>query len=223
MARAATTSDVFNAVAEPRRREILRCWWTGDSGRRHRRGLNSTSPRYRNISACSATSAWYGCAATGGTSSTAPMRTAFAPCTSGQATFERYWTNQLNRIKERAEKKTASRAARINPISQTQSPKRRSTDAGNTAQLKTSPAHRAGNSRAGIAGNHLRIAARADGTRPTKETRAPIPMILEAWPGGRWYRDLGDNNGHFWATCRRSSGRRCSNSRPAVHVLSRRQ
>ncbi len=21
---------------------------------------------------------------------------------------------------------------------------------------------------------------------------------LEAWPGGRWYRDLGDGNGHFW-------------------------
>jgi len=27
----------------------------------------------------------------------------------------------------------------------------------------------------------------------------PIPMKLEAWPGGRWYRDLGNNNGHFWA------------------------
>jgi Activator of Hsp90 ATPase homolog 1-like protein len=26
----------------------------------------------------------------------------------------------------------------------------------------------------------------------------PVPMKLEAWPGGRWYRDLGDNNGHFW-------------------------
>jgi uncharacterized protein YndB with AHSA1/START domain len=26
----------------------------------------------------------------------------------------------------------------------------------------------------------------------------PMPMILEAWPGGRWFRDLGDNNGHFW-------------------------
>ena len=25
------------------------------------------------------------------------------------------------------------------------------------------------------------------------------PMKLEAWPGGRWFRDLGDNNGHFWA------------------------
>ena len=26
----------------------------------------------------------------------------------------------------------------------------------------------------------------------------PLTMTLEAWPGGRWYRDLGDNNGHFW-------------------------
>ena len=26
----------------------------------------------------------------------------------------------------------------------------------------------------------------------------PMPMVLEAWPGGRWYRDLGDNNGHLW-------------------------
>src|SRR5580765_5806207 len=27
----------------------------------------------------------------------------------------------------------------------------------------------------------------------------PMPMKLEAWPGGRWYRDLGEGNGHFWA------------------------
>jgi hypothetical protein len=27
-----------------------------------------------------------------------------------------------------------------------------------------------------------------------------MPMRLEAWPGGRWFRDLGDGNGHFWAT-----------------------
>lgn len=26
----------------------------------------------------------------------------------------------------------------------------------------------------------------------------PIPFKIEAWPGGRWFRDLGDNNGHFW-------------------------
>jgi len=26
----------------------------------------------------------------------------------------------------------------------------------------------------------------------------PMPMKLEAWPGGRWYRDLGNNDGHLW-------------------------
>ena len=27
---------------------------------------------------------------------------------------------------------------------------------------------------------------------------SPMPMKIEPWPGGRWYRDLGDGNGHFW-------------------------
>src|SRR5271170_5137930 len=27
----------------------------------------------------------------------------------------------------------------------------------------------------------------------------PLNMKIEPWPGGRWYRDLGDGNGHFWA------------------------
>lgn len=27
----------------------------------------------------------------------------------------------------------------------------------------------------------------------------PMPMKLEPCPGGRWFRDLGDGNGHFWA------------------------
>ena len=26
----------------------------------------------------------------------------------------------------------------------------------------------------------------------------PYPMKIEAWPGGRWYRDLGNNSGHLW-------------------------
>lgn len=30
----------------------------------------------------------------------------------------------------------------------------------------------------------------ADGT--------PMPMIIETRPGGRWFRDLGGDNGHFW-------------------------
>ena len=26
----------------------------------------------------------------------------------------------------------------------------------------------------------------------------PLNMKIEPWPGGRWYRDLGNGNGHFW-------------------------
>jgi len=29
-------------------------------------------------------------------------------------------------------------------------------------------------------------------------TERPMPMKLEAWPGGRWFRDLGGENGHLW-------------------------
>lgn len=31
-----------------------------------------------------------------------------------------------------------------------------------------------------------------------KPDGTPMPMTIEAWPGGRWYRDLGDGDGHFW-------------------------
>ena len=27
-----------------------------------------------------------------------------------------------------------------------------------------------------------------------------MSMKIEPWPGGRWFRDLGNNNGHYWAT-----------------------
>jgi hypothetical protein len=26
----------------------------------------------------------------------------------------------------------------------------------------------------------------------------PFPMKLEPWPGGRWFRDLGNDTGHLW-------------------------
>ena len=36
---------------------------------------------------------------------------------------------------------------------------------------------------------------------PYNETpEQPMPMKLEAWPGGRWFRDLGNNTGHWWGT-----------------------
>ncbi|MGE0593943.1 MAG: SRPBCC domain-containing protein [Vicinamibacterales bacterium] len=35
---------------------------------------------------------------------------------------------------------------------------------------------------------------------PANETPdgAPLPMVLEPQPGGRWFRDLGNGNGHLW-------------------------
>ena len=37
---------------------------------------------------------------------------------------------------------------------------------------------------------------------PASETPegTPMPMTLEARPGGRWFRDLGDDTGHLWGT-----------------------
>ena len=35
----------------------------------------------------------------------------------------------------------------------------------------------------------------ADGTMPDGR---PFPMTIEPWPGGRWFRDLGNNAGHLW-------------------------
>jgi hypothetical protein len=37
------------------------------------------------------------------------------------------------------------------------------------------------------------------GPEMCRNDNTPMPMKIEAWPGGRWYRDLGNNNGHLWA------------------------
>ena len=36
------------------------------------------------------------------------------------------------------------------------------------------------------------------GPQSTMPDNKPFPMVLEAWPGGRWFRDLGNKAGHFW-------------------------
>jgi len=38
------------------------------------------------------------------------------------------------------------------------------------------------------------------GPSSEKMDGTPMPMKIEPWPGGRWFRDLGDGNGHYWAT-----------------------
>ncbi len=37
------------------------------------------------------------------------------------------------------------------------------------------------------------------GPRSQAPDGTPMPMTLEPWPGGRWYRDLGNDTGHYWA------------------------
>jgi hypothetical protein len=50
------------------------------------------------------------------------------------------------------------------------------------------------------AGLEVTFAALLEQIGPGNETPdgKAMPLRLEAWPGGRWYRDLGDGNGHFW-------------------------
>jgi uncharacterized protein YndB with AHSA1/START domain len=36
------------------------------------------------------------------------------------------------------------------------------------------------------------------GPESTMPDGRSLQMKFEAWPGGRWYRDLGNNSGHFW-------------------------
>jgi DNA-binding transcriptional ArsR family regulator len=112
MARAATTSDAFNAIAEPRRRQILvlladREYSVNEivdglrvdqpSVSKHLRVLRDTGlVRMR----CKGRQKLYRTNAEG-----------IRPLHEWASEFERYWTHQLNRVKERAEKKAASRAA----------------------------------------------------------------------------------------------------------------
>jgi hypothetical protein len=37
-----------------------------------------------------------------------------------------------------------------------------------------------------------------NGPSNEKPDGSPMPFKIEAWPGGRWFRDLGDGNGHCW-------------------------
>jgi|SRR5271167_3374876 len=50
------------------------------------------------------------------------------------------------------------------------------------------------------AGIEETFAAVLDQVGPLNQTPegVDLKMKVEAWPGGRWYRDLGDGNGHFW-------------------------
>lgn len=47
---------------------------------------------------------------------------------------------------------------------------------------------------AGVFASLLKRLAELNTTQDGKS----MAMVLEAWPGGRWFRDLGDQQGHLW-------------------------
>ncbi|MGA7242049.1 MAG: metalloregulator ArsR/SmtB family transcription factor [Terracidiphilus sp.] len=115
MARAATTSDAFNAIAEPRRREILLLLAARehsvneivDSLRVDQPSVSKHLRVLRDVGLvrmrCNGRQKLYQTNAEG-----------IRPLHEWTQEFERYWTNQLNRVKERAEKRAADRASASN-------------------------------------------------------------------------------------------------------------
>jgi DNA-binding transcriptional ArsR family regulator len=105
--RAATTSDAFNAIAEPRRREILsylasRERPVGDIVITLRLDQPSVSKHLRVLKHVGLVRA----RREGRQMLYRTNAEALRPLHEWTGTFERYWRNQLNRIKERAEKKS---------------------------------------------------------------------------------------------------------------------
>jgi DNA-binding transcriptional ArsR family regulator len=116
MARAATTTDVFNAVAEPRRREIIALLANGQDW-----AVNDVVVRMRM--AQPAVSKHLGVLHKVGVVTRIKRgqhriyrleAAQLKPIHDWAKTFERYWNNQIDRIKERAEQKALDRIAREN-------------------------------------------------------------------------------------------------------------
>ncbi len=106
MARAATTSDAFNAVAEPRRREILN--YLAPQERAVGDIVASLGLRQPSVSKHLRVLHGVGLVRVRRHGRHMLYRTnadAIRPMHEWTETFERYWTHQLNRIKERAEAK----------------------------------------------------------------------------------------------------------------------
>jgi DNA-binding transcriptional ArsR family regulator len=106
MARAATTSDAFNAVAEPRRRQILTYLAL------HERpvgdivtALNLDQPSVSKHLGVLRSVGLVRVRRNGRHRLYRTNAEAIRPLHEWAATFERYWLHQLNRVKQRAEEK----------------------------------------------------------------------------------------------------------------------
>ncbi|MBI2826833.1 MAG: winged helix-turn-helix transcriptional regulator [Planctomycetia bacterium] len=120
MARAATTTDAFNAIAEPRRRQIIDVL---ARGRPHAVGELVQTLRIPQP----AVSKHLGVLRKVGIVSVAKEgqhrlyrlnATELKPVHDWVKTYERYWSHQLARVKERAERKATERSSKDKPPGQ---------------------------------------------------------------------------------------------------------
>ena len=111
MARAATTADVFNAIAEPRRRQVIavlsdgREYAVGEVVARMRMAQPAVSKHLgvlRKVGVVSVIKR-------GQHRMYQLNASKLKPVHDWVKTFERYWTHQLGQIKERAERKALER------------------------------------------------------------------------------------------------------------------
>lgn len=114
MARASTTSDVFNAVAEPRRREIVTL--LADGADRSVGQLveltNLTQPAVSKHLAVLRSVGVVNVEQRGKERFYSLNPSSLKPLHDWVQPFEKLWANQLDRIKLRAEKKARDRAAK---------------------------------------------------------------------------------------------------------------
>ena len=118
MARAATTADVFNAIAEPRRRQVIgvladgREYAVGEVVLRMRMSQPAVSKHLGVLRKVGVVSVIRRGQHRMYRLNAAKLR----PVHDWVKTFERYWTHQIGQIKERAERKALERIVSSNTI-----------------------------------------------------------------------------------------------------------
>jgi DNA-binding transcriptional ArsR family regulator len=118
MARAATTADVFNAIAEPRRRQVIgvladgREYAVGEVVLRMRMSQPAVSKHLGVLRKVGVVSVIRRGQHRMYRLNAAKLR----PVHDWVKTFERYWTHQIGQIKERAERKALERMISSNTI-----------------------------------------------------------------------------------------------------------
>jgi len=194
MARAATTSDAFNAVAEPRRREILN--YLALQERPVGEIVDLLGLEQPSVSKHLRVLLEVGLVNVRRDGRRMLYRTnaeAIRPLHEWTETFARFWRHQLSRIKERAERK--SNPSNGEDRSSFQGGKMIST--GIRIEDMTLSVTEEIHVRAPLETTFAALLEQLGPFNAAADDK-PMPMKIEPWPGGRWYRDLGDNNGHFW-------------------------